>query len=539
MSGAGAVLQVYCCYLLRSRASPRSTYIGFTTNPVKRLRQHNGEITAGARRTHARRPWDMIAVVIGFPSHVSALQFEWAWQHPKASKVARESTRGLWTGVGATAKLRILSALLRLEPWADAPLRLHFTDPQEALAAAALVPDKDKPPARVPLSSGPLDQLWIYTEARTLLVLEKARRVVARAAKRAEIKARGGGKMLAAAVAEPLAVVAAAAALYDDDDDSSSSSSNNDSGGGGGGGGGGVTLLPSPTILGLPTPVSKMTKTTTKRRRSSIHRIKVQRGDAPFLLATAADDDFIITVIDDDDDDDGDDDGVNELIDEEEEEGGRGGQKKSSKVPRRGTKTDSGVSGAGTGAGGGGVDVIVVHDDAADDDDDDIVINLDSDSDNESFSVIEVMSDGGFEGDEEAVSSSQQSVLVLDDDDDDDADDDDGGDAKKKQPLLERIERKRLREEEGGEKEIICIFCRAVISSLERVIVCNPGCGVRGHVVCWGDWAVSMQEKSSSSGTTASVSRIVPRPGLISCPGGGGGGCTALHEWSDLARAAK
>ena len=265
MSGAGAVLQVYCCYLIRSRASPRSTYIGFTTNPVKRLRQHNGEITAGARRTHARRPWDMVAVVIGFPSHVSALQFEWAWQHPKSSKVARESTRGLWTGVGSSAKLRILSALLRLEPWADAPLRLHFTDPQEALAAAALVPDKDKPPARVPLSSGPLEQLWIYTEARALLVLEKARKVVARAAKRAEIKA-GGGKMLLPAVigvAEKVvaAVHATVAALYDESSGhSSSSGSSNDSDRGGGD----VTLLPSPILL-LELPTTK-----TKRRRSSM-----------------------------------------------------------------------------------------------------------------------------------------------------------------------------------------------------------------------------------------------------------------------------
>ena len=68
-----ARLQVYCCYLLRSMPSPLSTYVGFTTDPRKRIRQHNGEITAGARRTHQRRPWQMLAVVAGFPSQVAAL----------------------------------------------------------------------------------------------------------------------------------------------------------------------------------------------------------------------------------------------------------------------------------------------------------------------------------------------------------------------------------------------------------------------------------------------------------------------------------
>ena len=79
-----------CCYLLKSLGSLGSTYIGFTVNPARRVRQHNGEILGGARHTRKHRPWEMVAFVHGFGSKVAALQFEWAWQHPT---VRRRSQR--------------------------------------------------------------------------------------------------------------------------------------------------------------------------------------------------------------------------------------------------------------------------------------------------------------------------------------------------------------------------------------------------------------------------------------------------------------
>jgi structure-specific endonuclease subunit SLX1 len=47
------------CYLLTSRneAYRRHTYIGFTVNPSRRIRQHNGELVQGAKRTRTKRPW--------------------------------------------------------------------------------------------------------------------------------------------------------------------------------------------------------------------------------------------------------------------------------------------------------------------------------------------------------------------------------------------------------------------------------------------------------------------------------------------------
>ena len=49
----------YFCYLLTS-LDPRCqnhTYVGFTVNPQRRLKQHNGELPRGAKRTTKKRPW--------------------------------------------------------------------------------------------------------------------------------------------------------------------------------------------------------------------------------------------------------------------------------------------------------------------------------------------------------------------------------------------------------------------------------------------------------------------------------------------------
>lgn len=75
----------WVCYIIQSEGSPetrrRLTYVGKTNDMARRLRQHNGEISGGARYTKQRRPWTLLGWIGKFQTNRAVLGFEWRMKH--------------------------------------------------------------------------------------------------------------------------------------------------------------------------------------------------------------------------------------------------------------------------------------------------------------------------------------------------------------------------------------------------------------------------------------------------------------------------
>jgi structure-specific endonuclease subunit SLX1 len=71
----------YCYFLYTDN---NNTYIGATVDIERRLRQHNKEISGGARATGIRAAqglvWKRACYITGIPEWRSALQIEWRWK---------------------------------------------------------------------------------------------------------------------------------------------------------------------------------------------------------------------------------------------------------------------------------------------------------------------------------------------------------------------------------------------------------------------------------------------------------------------------
>lgn len=100
-------MTIYYCYWI---VSGQCNYIGATVDPRKRLRQHCGVISGGARRTRGKL-WKFQCVISGFEEWRQALQFEWAAKY--YSKGCR----------GVESRQRALDTLMTMERWtSNSPL---------------------------------------------------------------------------------------------------------------------------------------------------------------------------------------------------------------------------------------------------------------------------------------------------------------------------------------------------------------------------------------------------------------------------------
>lgn len=107
-------------YIIRNGCS---TYAGVSPDPVRRLRQHNGEISGGAKYTTGRGPgWTHVCLVRGFRNKIEAMQFEWAVKHVPPRNAG-----------GINNRLHKLNIVLCKERWtsnaplaSDVPLTLEW-----------------------------------------------------------------------------------------------------------------------------------------------------------------------------------------------------------------------------------------------------------------------------------------------------------------------------------------------------------------------------------------------------------------------------
>lgn len=72
----------FYCYMLYT--DNNKTYVGATTDPDRRLRQHNGELSGGAKATGIQVAmgsiWKLGCYINNIPEWRSALQIEWRWK---------------------------------------------------------------------------------------------------------------------------------------------------------------------------------------------------------------------------------------------------------------------------------------------------------------------------------------------------------------------------------------------------------------------------------------------------------------------------
>ena len=112
------------CYLLASDnpKHPNATYVGVTNDLYRRIQQHNGELTGGAKRTARKRPWRVVGYYSGFPDRKTALQFEWRVHHPpncrkiksKRGKTIYRYPSGYY---GITGRQKIFQLVLNMKRW--------------------------------------------------------------------------------------------------------------------------------------------------------------------------------------------------------------------------------------------------------------------------------------------------------------------------------------------------------------------------------------------------------------------------------------
>ncbi|XP_035826230.1 structure-specific endonuclease subunit slx1 [Aplysia californica] len=153
---------VYLLYCMNPKYQGR-TYIGYTVNPNRRIKQHNtGAHAGGAYRTSGRGPWEMILIIHGFPNDVSGLRFEWAWQHPDKSRRLKGVTGKSRKETQYEFRWRVVCNMLRTAPWSGLSLTVRWLK-QDFYRE---FPSGLQPPLHMPVKYGPVVSKKVSKDAK-------------------------------------------------------------------------------------------------------------------------------------------------------------------------------------------------------------------------------------------------------------------------------------------------------------------------------------------------------------------------------------
>ncbi len=105
---------MWFCYILRNTLDEYKnlTYNGSTNNPLRRLRQHNREISGGAKATQVGK-WEIYVLMTGFNTHNNALSCEWKIKHPTGKRQRPKKY------CGVNGRVSSLNEVLLLDKWTN------------------------------------------------------------------------------------------------------------------------------------------------------------------------------------------------------------------------------------------------------------------------------------------------------------------------------------------------------------------------------------------------------------------------------------
>ena len=74
-------------YIIKGTNTANKTkyYIGYTNNPIRRIRQHNCELVGGAKATKGYK-WEYCGLITNFRDNIEGLQIEWRLKHSTRKK---------------------------------------------------------------------------------------------------------------------------------------------------------------------------------------------------------------------------------------------------------------------------------------------------------------------------------------------------------------------------------------------------------------------------------------------------------------------